>query len=152
MAISSRQSGDTVGLQKGGNAVLHQLERGGAEEFRAARERELLEAACRRARHDRLAQLVVQDEQLADRAAALIAGAAALGAAAAGAELPVRDRRQLQARLADDFERRLYRLGALLADEAHETLREDAVQSRDERVGVDLHVREAAEHVEDVVG
>src|SRR5882724_10642078 len=144
MAISSRQSGDTVGLQQGGNAVLHELECSAADEFRAARERELLEAACRRARHDRLAQLVVQDEQLADRAAALVAGAAALGAAAAGTERPVRDRRQLQARLADDFERRLYRLGALLADEAHETLREDAVQGRDERVGVDLHVREAA--------
>src|SRR2546426_12751141 len=132
MAISSRQSGDTVGLLECGDAVLHELESSGADEFRTARERELLETACRRAPHDRLAQLVVQDEQLADRAAALVAGAAAVGASTAGTELPVRDRRRLQARLLDDFDRRLNRLDALLADDPHQTLREDAVQGRDE--------------------
>src|SRR5205809_1269198 len=111
MATSSRQSGDTVGLQEGGHAALHELERDGADEFRAARQRQLLQAASRRAGHDRLAQLVVEDEQLADRAPALVAGAAAMGAAAAGPELPVRERGELEVRLADQLERRLDRLG-----------------------------------------
>src|SRR5258708_23400215 len=147
MATSSRQSGDTVGLQEGGDALRPELERRAAEELRAARERELLEAARRRARHDRLAQLVVQDQELADRAAALVAGAAAMGAAAPAPELPARNRLGMQARLDDEIERRLCRLDALLADDAHQPLREDAVPGRDERVGVALHGRAAAERL-----
>src|SRR5437870_525419 len=131
MAISSRQSGDTVGLQKGGDAALHQLERDGADELGSACERKLFQATRGRARHDRLAQLVVKDEQLADRAAALVTSAAAMGAAAPRTEPPLRDRRELQARLADHLERRLHRFRALLADDTHQTLREDAVQGRD---------------------
>ena len=44
------------------------------------------------------------------------------------------------------------RLLAVRADHAHEPLGEDAVQGRDEVVELDLHVEEAAEHVDDVVG
>src|SRR5438105_9087633 len=106
MAISSRQSGDTVRLQKGGHSLLHELERNGPDQPRAARQRQLLEPARRRTRHDRLAKLVVQDQQLADRAAALVAGAAAVGAPPAATESPVGDRRWLQARLADQLARR----------------------------------------------
>ena len=41
---------------------------------------------------------------------------------------------------------------AMLANQANEALRQDAVQRGDEIVGLDTHVDEAADHVGDVVG
>ena len=42
--------------------------------------------------------------------------------------------------------------GAVLADGAHQALRQDAVERGDEVVGLDAHIEEAAEHVDHVVG
>ena len=41
---------------------------------------------------------------------------------------------------------------AAIADHAHQSLRQDAVERRNEIVGLDAHIQEAAQHVEDVVG
>ncbi len=41
---------------------------------------------------------------------------------------------------------------AVLADPPHQPLRQHAVERRDELVGLDAHVQEPAEHVDDVVG
>ncbi len=44
------------------------------------------------------------------------------------------------------------RVGAVLADGAHQALGQDAVERGDEVVGLDAHVEEAAQHVDHVVG
>src|SRR5258706_15536425 len=72
---------DTVDLLQRGLALAHGLERRLAQRARAVSLRRLLELPDRRARDDQLADLVVQDQQLRDRLAALEAGAAALAAA-----------------------------------------------------------------------
>ena len=41
---------------------------------------------------------------------------------------------------------------AVIADHAHQALRQDAVQRRHKIVGLDAHVQEAADHVDDVIG
>src|SRR4029077_20695331 len=79
------RSGDkrnTVDLLERGLACLHRVERGIAEEARAARARSLLELAHGSASRDELADLVVEDHQLGDRFAALVSRAAALPAPA----------------------------------------------------------------------
>src|SRR5687767_8673026 len=72
----SRRSGnksDTVDLLQRGLALAHRVERGIAQEARAAAARRFLQLAQRRAAGDELAQLVVQDHELGDRLAALVA-------------------------------------------------------------------------------
>src|SRR5260221_13847078 len=84
-----RHKSDTVDLLKTCFTVIDQPLCGLPERHRAGGTRYFLKFSCRGARDDQVAQLVVQHEQLADRLAALEAGAAALRAAlafAAGAE------------------------------------------------------------------
>src|SRR5687767_16014291 len=88
MRRRSGNKGDTVDLLKRGLALLHRVEGGVAQEARAGTQRRLLELAHRRAARDQLAQLVVEDHQLGDRLAALVARAAALAAALADHEFP----------------------------------------------------------------
>src|SRR5256884_8603110 len=77
---------NTVDLFQGGFTVLHGRERGIAQEAGAVCPGGFLQLAHRGTRGDQLAQLVVEDHQLGDRLASLVAGAAALAAAAPGAK------------------------------------------------------------------
>src|SRR5215470_2577138 len=86
MPSSSRHNGDTVHLLERGLAGAYQLERGSAQQAHARLVRELLQLAHRRAIDDRLAYLVIEDQELPDRLAAAIAGAAAVLAALPFAE------------------------------------------------------------------
>src|SRR5438034_11670639 len=84
-----RHKSDTVDLLEACFTVIDQPHRGLPERQRAGGTCHFFKLSCRRAGDDQLAQLVVQDQELADRLAALEAGAAARRAAlafAAGAE------------------------------------------------------------------
>src|SRR6478672_11969496 len=82
-----RHKSDTIDLLESGFSCLHHLQRGFAQRQGSGGLRRRFQLAHRRARHDQLAQLVVQRDQLADRLAALEAGAAARAAAFALAGL-----------------------------------------------------------------
>ena len=43
------------------------------------------------------------------------------------------------------------RLPAIYADHPHEPLRQDAIESRDEVVGIDAHVQKTAQHIHNVI-
>src|SRR6185503_5061657 len=76
---------DTIDLLESGFAGLHQRHRRIAQRDGARGARRVLEFPCRGTRHDELPELVVQDDELADRLAALESGSAALPAAFAAA-------------------------------------------------------------------
>src|SRR5438094_736608 len=78
-----RHKSDTVDLLKTCFSVIDQPLCGLPERQRARGTRHFLKLSCRRAGDDQLAQLVVQDQELADRLAAAEAGAAAMRAALA---------------------------------------------------------------------
>src|SRR5688500_5649943 len=98
MRSRSGNKRDTVDRVARGLALLHRFERRLAQEARARAPRRLLQLAQRRATGDELAQLVVQDHELGDRLAALVAGAAAFAAAFAGLELPALNRARREGR------------------------------------------------------
>src|SRR3954467_9046758 len=99
----SGNKGDTVDFLERGLAVLHRIESGLAQRAGARALRGFLQMAHRRARRDQLAQLVVQDHELGERFSSLVAGAAAVAAAAADAEVPARDCLCLEARLREQL-------------------------------------------------
>src|SRR5687767_15539404 len=72
---------NTVDLLQRGLAPAHHVERRIAEKACPGTARRLLQLAQRRAAGDDLAQLVVQDHELGDRLAALVARATAFPAA-----------------------------------------------------------------------
>src|ERR1700732_4399941 len=84
---SSRHNGDTVHLLDGGLSTAHQIERRGTDQPHPGLARQLLQLPHRHATHDRLTYLVVQYHQFPHGLAAVIAGAAAVPAAAPLAEL-----------------------------------------------------------------
>src|SRR5688572_4378833 len=69
---------DTIDLLESGFAGFHQRGGGVAQRLCARRACRVLQLARRSARHDELPQLVVQDQQLADRLPALESGVTAL--------------------------------------------------------------------------
>src|SRR5262245_26395074 len=75
-----RHKSDTIDLLESGFVGLHELQGSLAQRQGAGGARRGLQLARRGARYDQLAQVVVQDEQLADRFPSLEAGAAALAA------------------------------------------------------------------------
>src|SRR5260221_11525453 len=77
---------NTVDLFQRGFTPLHSLQCRIAQEPRAARPGGLLQLAHRGTGGDQLAQLVVEDHELGDRLAPLVAGAAAFAASAPDAE------------------------------------------------------------------
>src|SRR5262249_12364093 len=84
-----RRSGnerDTIDLLQRGLAAPRRVERGVAQEARAARLSRLLGLAHRGAPGNQLADLVVEDHQLCDRLAPLVPGAAARAASPPDAE------------------------------------------------------------------
>ena len=99
-----------------------------------------------------LANLVAQVEQLVNGAAAAEAGAAAFEASGAFNQLVLLPFLGIESALDKRRIRVLHGLFAMVADDAHQALGEDAVQRGDKVVGLDAHVQEAAEHVEHVVG
>src|SRR5262249_58608401 len=82
---------DTVDLLQRGAALAHRVERGVAQEPGAGALRSVAEPAHRGPVGDELAQLVVQDHELGDGHAPLVARAAALAAALARDDLPLGD-------------------------------------------------------------
>src|SRR4029453_15163870 len=76
-----RHESDTVHLLERGLAAAHGVEGGVAQEARAVARRGVLQVAGRRARDDQLADLVVHHQQLGDRLAPAVTGAAAFAAA-----------------------------------------------------------------------
>ena len=112
-----------------------------------------LDLGGRPALEDQLADVVGEVEQLGDRGAALEAGAAALDAAGALVEREVGVDRRVEPALHQQL--RGWRGARTLQCSqmrAHQALRQHAVERRHEVVGLDLHVEEAAEHVDHVVG
>src|SRR4051812_19312141 len=119
-----RHKSDTVDLLESGFAGFYQPHGGFPERNRAGGARSYFELSSGSARHDQLPQFVVQHQQLADRLAALEAGAPA------------------------------FRTSLALAGNAEgsdQSLRQDAVQRGDQVVAVDAHVLETAEDVDGVV-
>src|SRR3954465_14889829 len=84
-----RHKSDTIDLLESCFSCLHELHRGFAQGLGAGAARRLFQLARRRARHDQLAQLVVEDQQLADCLSSLEAGSPAFGAAAGMAALAI---------------------------------------------------------------
>src|SRR4029077_11703704 len=84
---SSRHNGDTIHLLDGGVSTPHQIKRRSTDEAHPSLPRQLLQLPHRHAADDRLADLIVQDHQLAHVPAAVIAGAATVPATASLAEL-----------------------------------------------------------------
>ena len=99
-----------------------------------------------------LADALGQVEQLMNRGPAAESGAAALEAARALVEGEVAPLRGIEAAFDQVLIRVVHPLLAVVADDAHQPLRQDAVQRRNEIVRLDAHVQEAAEHVEHVIG
>ncbi|MNZ31527.1 hypothetical protein D3C78_488280 [compost metagenome] len=91
-------------------------------------------------------------QQFGDGAAAAVATAATLAAALGADELPAGHALAGQARTVQgvvvDFARR----GAVRAGQADQALGQHRIERGDEAVGVDLHLAEAADHIEHVVG
>src|SRR5258706_176940 len=149
--IRSLDKRNTVDLFQGGFTVLHGLERGIAQEACAACPRGFLQLAHRGAAGDQLAQLVVEDHQFRDRLASLVAGAAALAAAAPGAKAERTSLRFGEAGFLEEGRIGPAVLAAVRADEPDQALRQDRIQCGDEAEQVDVHVNEATDHVEYVV-
>ena len=99
-----------------------------------------------------VAQRVGHRQRLGDRAPALVAGAAAVGAAQA--VLEGRAGRALvgEPAAAQQFRRHALGRDAIRAAHAQQPLRDDAVQRGDQAVAVHAHVGEPADDVEHVVG
>src|SRR5262245_44898665 len=76
-ASSSRHESDTIDLLEAGRSPARELYRRLAQEAGAAAPRSVLDPPYRLAGRDHLAQLVVQQQDLGDRAAPAIAGAPA---------------------------------------------------------------------------
>src|SRR5882672_5726524 len=142
---------NTVDFFQCGFAVLHGVERRIAQEARAARPGGLLQLAHRGTGRDQLAQLVVEDHEFGDRLASLVAGATALAAAAPGAKAERGSLRLGEAGLLEQGRVGPVVLDAVRADQPNQALRQDRVQRGDEAEQVDVHVHEAADHVEYIV-
>src|SRR5947209_11558164 len=149
--IRSLDKRNTVDLFQSGFTVLHGLERGIAQEAGAAGPGGFLQLAHRGAGRDQLAQLVVEDHQFRDRLASLVAGATALAAAAPGAKAERSSLRLREAGFLEQCRVGAAILAAVRADEPHQALRQDRIQGGNEAEQIDVHVHEAADHVEYVV-
>src|SRR3569623_3666416 len=152
MRSVSADQRDTIDLLQRGAARLHLRVRGVALAARAAARGSFLDLADRRPRDDQFAQLVGEQQDLGDRTAALVAAAAAIPAAAALAELEIagfieRQAGQFQQVVGGRDGRR-----AMRAVHPQQALRDYSIKCRDEAVGVDDYVDEAADDVEHVVG
>src|SRR5262245_42754391 len=85
-----RHKSDTIDLLESGFLGCHELQRRFAQRQGAGGARRRLQLAGGSARHDQLAQVVVEDQQFAYRLASLESGAAALAAAVSLAGLAER--------------------------------------------------------------
>src|SRR5713226_4566472 len=100
---------------------------------------------------NQLAQLVVEDHQFRNRLASLVAGATALAAATPCAKAERSSLRFGEAGFLEEGRIGPAVLAAVRADEPQQALRQDRVQRGDEAEQIDVHVHEAADHVEYVV-
>src|SRR6266849_1027844 len=111
-----------------------------------------LDFGCRAAVHNHLADMVGQVQEFADGSAAVIAGAGAFEAACAFGKTKFEGARRIDAAFAQLLRGEFLRALAIFANEANQSLGHDAVEGRNEIVGLDAHVDETADDVGDVVG
>src|SRR6185436_11098609 len=125
---------------------------GFAQELRAVGQRHILQLTDRRPRGDPFATFIGEYQEFGNRAAALVPAAATMSAAASRAKVERSDALRRQSGLAQLRSSGCMRRDAMRAVKANQPLREYAVQRRHQAVRIYAHVREAAEHVEYVVG
>src|SRR5581483_5970504 len=101
---------------------------------------------------DQLADGISEIEQLVNRSTATVAGATALDAARAFAEIEGAPLLRIEAGGEQGVLVIVNGADAVLADGTNQPLGQDAVECGDEVVGLDAHVEEAAEYVDHVVG
>src|SRR6266540_1105074 len=143
---------DLVDLVEGGVAGQGLGDRRLAQEDHPLLARRALDLRARAPGQDQLAHVVAEVEQLRDGHAALVAGAPALQAAGPFVEPDLGVGGGLEAGLLEQLGRGAHLALAVYADGPHQPLGLHAVEGGDEVVGLDLHVEEAAEHVDHVVG
>src|SRR5580698_7348268 len=103
-------------------------------------------------RDDHFADAIGKIEQLADRSTPAIPGAAALEAAGTFVKRNAVPFIRIQADFFELIGGVVDWLFAMLANQADQALRQDAVQGRNEVVRLDAHVNKAADYVGNVVG
>src|SRR5258706_8207371 len=123
---------DFVDFTKSGDPLESLLERRLAQEQHALLLRRALDLRGRTPRQDELANVVREIEQLGDRETAVETGAVALDASLALVEGEVGVDPGIEAALLEQLARGLGRTPAMQADLAHQALRQDAVERRDE--------------------
>src|SRR3954453_8127698 len=148
----SLHEGDLVDLAQRGLSRHHFPERRFAEEQHSFFFCSFLDFRGRTAVENHGSDTVGEVEKFRDRGATMEAGAVAVDAAGAFPEFRAAELLRIESRLGDEGVRIRDLVAARVADFAHQPLRQDAVERRDEVVEIDLHVQEAAENVDDVVG
>src|SRR6266850_8203659 len=152
MRTRSRHESDTIDLLEGRFPAGDQIKGGFAQAAGTELARRLLDRTHRLARADEFAHFVVEDERFRDRLAATVARTATLAAAFAGAKPPVFGLFRGNAGGGEQRRRRPFLDRALRTCDPDQALCRDPVQRAHETVGIQAHVHEPADHVEDVVG
>src|SRR5450830_381444 len=138
-------------FSNGSGAALDQLQRGQAQAARAVFVGGRLDLADRPFIDDQFADFIIQRQYLGNRAASLVAGAAAIAAALALHEFVVQHVGPREAHAGQFLVVRPVFGGAMGAIGTYQTLRPDAVQGRHEGIRIDAHMGKTTEHVEHVI-
>src|SRR5690242_5313230 len=144
--------GDFVDLLQSGRSLLHFEQRRLPQERHALFAGQALDLRRRALIENHFADALGQVEELMDGGAPAETSAAALEAPGAFEHGDVAPLGGIQAALDQVRIGIPYRLAAEIADHAHQALRQDAVERRNEIVRLDAHVEESAQHVEHVIG
>src|SRR5450830_460109 len=138
-------------FSNGSGAALDQPQRGQAQAARAVFVGGRLDLADRPFIDDQFADFIIQCQYFGNRAAPLVAGAAAIAAALALHEFVVQHVGPREAHAGQFLVVGPVFSGAMGAIGTYQTLRPDAVQGRHEGIRIDAHMGKAAEHVEHVI-
>src|SRR5439155_1305995 len=101
---------------------------------------------------DQLTNAIGKRQQFPQRGAAAKARLVALGTAHALVERYTRPSGWIQAGLLKEFHGRIDRLFARFTNHAYQALRQDAIERGNKVIGLNAHVQEAAQYIDDVVG
>src|SRR5690242_3319681 len=152
LAFLALDEGDFVDLLQSGRSLLHFEQRRLPQERHALFAGQALDLRSRALIENHFADALGQVEELMDGGAPAETSAAALEAPGAFEHGDVAPLGGIQAALDQVRIGIPYRLAAEIADHAHQALRQDAVERRNEIVRLDAHVEESAQHVEHVIG
>src|SRR6476646_4730223 len=141
-----------VDLLQRGQAGAHFVERGLTQETHALFPRRAADLRARLLGENHLPDAIAQIQQFVDGGAAAVSRPGAFDAALAFVEHHVTPLGRIQAAGLEHVGRVAHGLAAVVADQAHQSLRQDAVERGDEVVGLHAHVQEASDHVHHVVG